>query len=201
MKKQVIVIHGGDTFDTYEDYLTFLKSFEINFEKLKTKKWKDSLGEKLGSDFEVVMPQMPNKFNAKYLEWQIWFEKLIPFFAEEVIFVGHSLGGIFLAKYLSENQYPKKIKATFLVAACFDDRDADYSLADFVLPSTLIKLQEQGGKLYLYHSKDDPVVPFTDVQKYQQQLPNAHLTVFTDRGHFDQPEVPELVKDIQNLWI
>ena len=32
MKKQVIVIHGGDTFKTHEEYLRFLKEWEINFE-------------------------------------------------------------------------------------------------------------------------------------------------------------------------
>ncbi|MDD5146104.1 MAG: hypothetical protein PHF44_04660, partial [Candidatus Pacebacteria bacterium] len=65
-KKQIVVIHGGDTFETYEDYLAFLNSYEINFEKLKIKRWKETLGEGLGNDFEVVSPKMPNPMNAKY---------------------------------------------------------------------------------------------------------------------------------------
>ena len=36
MKKQIVVIHGGDTFETYEQYLNFLKNYEINIEKYKT---------------------------------------------------------------------------------------------------------------------------------------------------------------------
>ena len=105
MKKQVVVIHGADTFDTYEDSLKFLRNFEIDsLEYFKGKNWKTSLQERLGDEFEVISPRMPNTLNAKYLEWKIWFEKLVPLLNEEVILIGHSLGGTFLAKYLAENK-------------------------------------------------------------------------------------------------
>ncbi len=200
MKKQVIVIHGGDTFETYEDYISSLKGFKIDLESLKSKDWKSSLEKGLGKDFEVIAPRMPNSLNAKYLEWKIWFEKLIPFFNREIILVGHSLGGIFIAKYLSENKFPKEIKATFLVAAPFDDTDSDYTLADFTLPKSLNKFEGQGGLVKLYHSKDDDVVPFADLTKYTKALPSAKALIFEDRGHFKQEKFPELVKDIKNTF-
>jgi predicted alpha/beta hydrolase family esterase len=133
MKKQVVVIHGGDTFDSYEDYLTFLNAFEVDKESLFLKDWKSTLQSELGENYEVLCLQMPNMFNAKYLEWKIWFEKYIPFFNQELILVGHSLGGIFLAKYLAENTLEKTIKAVFLIAAPFDNVDT-CSLADFRIP-------------------------------------------------------------------
>ena len=80
MKKQIIIIHGGETFETYKQYISFLKSIEIDFEKMTSEGWKDTLGKKLGRGFEIVLPRMPNSFNAKYLEWKIWFEKMILFF-------------------------------------------------------------------------------------------------------------------------
>ncbi len=199
-KKQIIVIHGGETFDTYEEYIDFLKNFEFDFERLKKKGWKDSIQEDLGDEFEIIKPQMPSQWNAKYLEWKIWFEKLIPFFADEVVLVGHSLGGIFLAKYLSENDFPKKIKGTFLVAPPFDDQESEYSMADFVLPESLEKLEKQGGKIFLYHSKDDDVVSFDDFEKYKNALPNAQTRIFEDRGHFSQEEFSEIVSDIKSLF-
>src|SRR3989344_3659970 len=105
MKTQIVVIHGGDTFDTYEQYLSFLKNYKIDFERFRENKkdWKATLAEKLGENYEVISHSMPNKRNAKYIEWKIWFEKFIPFLNPEVILVGHSLGGAFLAKYFSEN--------------------------------------------------------------------------------------------------
>jgi len=199
IKKQVVVVHGGDTFDTYEEYLSFLNAYEINFEKLKIKRWKEILGERLGEDFEVVLPKMPNSMNSKYAEWKIMFEKLPQFLKDDVVLLGHSLGGIFLAKYLSENNFPKKIKATFLVSAPFDTKDSDYSLGDFILPDSLENFQNQAGKIFLFHSKDDLVVPFADLEKYKKSLPNAEVMVFEDKGHFDQTEFPELVQLIKGL--
>jgi predicted alpha/beta hydrolase family esterase len=202
-KKQVIVIHGGDTFDTYEEYLTFLKSWKIDWEKSKSKKagWKNNLTEMLGEDYEVVLPSMPNKMNAKYLEWKIWFEKLVPHFNPEIILVGHSLGGTFLAKYLSENNIQSRIRAAFLVAPAYDDAHADYSMADFVLPEDLSLFQKQAQHIYLYHSKDDGVVPFADLDKFRLKVTNAQIRVFEDRGHFDQEILPELVEDIKSLFV
>ena len=148
MKQQILVIHGGDTFDTHKDYLSFLKNREISLDRLRLKReWKDTLSEKLGENFDVLSPRMPNGTNARYKEWKIWFERVIPFIDKGVIFIGHSLGGIFLAKYLSENTFPVKIKATILAAAPFDDEESDESLSDFKLPPSLKKFSEQGGEI------------------------------------------------------
>lgn len=200
MKKQIVVIHGGNPFDTYKQYISHLKKYKIDFEKLKNKGWKDSLREKMGRGFEVLLLKMPNSSNAKYLEWKIWFEKLIPFLEKKIVLVGHSLGGIFLAKYLSENKFPKKILGTFLVAAPYDDKDSSYSLADFVLKKDLSRLQKQSGKLFLYHSKDDDVVPFVDFKKYKKVLPDAYFKEFQKKGHFSQKNFSELVRDIKKLF-
>lgn len=199
-KKQIVVIHGGDTFETYEDYLAFLNVYEINFEKLKIKRWKETLGEGLGNDFEVVSPKMPNPMNAKYAEWEIMFEKLLPFLNDGVVLMGHSLGGIFLAKYLSEKDFPKKIKAIILVSAPFDMKDAEYYFGGFTLGNDFSRLNNQAEKIFIFHSKDDPVVPFSDLGKYKSVLPNAESLIFEDRGHFDQVEFPELVGTIKSLY-
>jgi len=200
MKNQIIVIHGGDCFETYEDYVSHLKNQEIDFERLKRKNWKTTLGEKLREKFEVIMLNMPNSANARYSEWKIWFKKLTPFFEDEVVLVGHSLGGIFLAKYLSENNFPKRILAIFLIAAPYDTEGTECSLVDFALAEPLDKLREQGGKIFLYHSEDDPVVPFNNLKKYKKALPNATARIFKNREHFQQEELPEIVADIKMLY-
>ncbi|MDP3402489.1 MAG: alpha/beta hydrolase, partial [bacterium] len=132
--RQLVFIHGGETFNAYEDYVDALRSWTYEPTKESQKRWKHTLPEKLGDEWEVFMPSMPSKYNAKFLEWSIWFEKVIPHLNDGVVLVGHSLGGIFLAKYLNEHEMPVRVLATFLVAAPFDTEDTDYSLADFVLP-------------------------------------------------------------------
>ena len=203
MKKQIVIIHGGTSFKTYEDYISYLKNKEISIEKLRPRKeWKDTLATELGNDYEILMPRMPNGTNARYDEWKLWFNKIAEILNDEVVLIGHSLGGIFLAKYLSENTFPKRIIATILVAPPFDDTDgADgkESLIDFALPSSLAKFTEQSGKIYLVHSKDDPVVPFTQLKKYQQALPNAETVVFKNREHFNQETFPEIIELIKSI--
>lgn len=200
MKQQIVAIHGGDTFDTYKDYISFLKNRKIDPERLKPKKdWKNTLLEQLGENYEVLLPSMPNITNSQYKEWKIWFERIIPFIKKNAILIGHSLGGIFLAKYLSQNTMSKNTKAAILVAAPFDDVDSKESLASFKLPSSLKKFSGQTGKIYVIHSKDDPVVPFEDLRKYQRALPNAETMIFDNKEHFNQETFPEIVRLIKRL--
>lgn len=195
MKKQIIIIHGGDAFKSYKEYISFLKNSKIDLKRMSAKRdWKSTIDKLLGKKFEVILPMMPNAINAKYSEWAIWFKRLIPHFNKEVILIGHSLGGLFLVKYLSENNFPKKIRATFLIAA-------PYSYASFAKPKNFKKLEKQGGKIFLFHSKNDPVVPFADFKKYKKELTNATARMFKNKSHFNQEKFPELVKDIKKLFM
>ncbi|MBX4205517.1 MAG: alpha/beta hydrolase [Candidatus Doudnabacteria bacterium] len=200
MKKQIIVIGGGDTFadEDYEKYLQFLRDLELDYERLISDKsdWKRGLRRELGDKYEIMLPSMPNKFNARFAEWSLWFEKLFPFLHDQVVLVGHSLGGAFLAKYLTENGFPKEIQALFLVSAVFDADTDGNPLWSFALPE---KLVAPANEIFIYHSKDDPVVPFSDMQKYQLQFPNASVRVFENRGHMNQEQFPEIVEDIRSL--
>ena len=196
MKKSLVLIHGGTTFNTYEEYWKYLESCELSLGKLNRTDWKDFIKENL-PDFEVIYPKMPNSKNARYPEWKLWFEKLFPLLTDEVVLVGHSLGGIFLAKYLTENVFPKKILSLHLVAAPYDTEIIKESLADFALTGTVEKLQELTDNIFLYQSKDDMAVAYEDVEKYKRDIINATLRVFENRGHFTQNEFSELFKDIK----
>ena len=204
MKRQIIVIHGGDAFDTYREYLSFLKKWKIDFDKYQhpKEKWRENLGKDLGRNFEVILPRMPNSLNARYFEWKIWFDKFVPHLKPGVVLVGYSLGGIFLVKYLAEKKFPVKIAGTFLVAAPFEDHGSDpdgESLVDFKLPKKLEGFRRQGGQIFIYHSKDDPIVPCSHADQYEKVLGIATKRIFTNRGHFWQGKFPELVRDIKSL--
>lgn len=199
MSKQVVVIHGGDSYNTHKEYIEHLKSCEVLIDKFKRHRdWKSTLQEELGGFFEVLLPQMPNSSNARFSEWKIWFERILPFLQDNVILIGHSLGGIFLAKYLSENNIPKKIKALILVAA---PHNQTVNVGDFQLPGSLNKIIKQCPQIFLYHSKDDPVVTFSEMEAYLKQLPKAKSFVFDDRGHFLQENFPEIIALLQTKWL
>lgn len=202
MKKQILVIHGGTTFDTYKDYLDYLKNKEIGLEDFRDQRrdWKRTLQEKLGSKYDVLLPSMPNSKNAKYKEWSIWFEKIIPLLNSELILIGHSLGAAFLAKYLSINNISKNITATILVSAPMKTvKKGEESLVQFSPPQNMKKFSQQSKKIYLIHSKDDPVVKFKHLKRYKKALPDAQTIIFEDKGHFLQEYFPEIVKLIKML--
>lgn len=199
MKKQIVAIHGGDTFEKYEDYIADLKNKAITLDRLLSRDWKANLQNDLGEDYEVILPRMPNPNNARYAEWKIVFDKIVPLLDDEIIFIGHSLGGIFLAKYLSEESVPKKITAVFLVAAPYNTGSEWDRNTDFVLPHDLSEFSHQVPHIFIYHSKDDPVVPFSDCLEYQKALPKAQVKTFEDRQHFNQENLPEIVDNIKAL--
>lgn len=198
MTQQIVALHGGTVFRTDTEYLEYLQTRPLSLDSFRSKDWKSNLQSTLGSGFDVLLPQMPHNRNARYRDWKIWFERIISLLDNEVILIGHSLGGIFLAQYLSENDYPKKVKATMLVSAPFlvspDDR-----LVDFMLPSSLDKFSAQGGRIFVYHSEDDQVVPFACAAKYKKALPGAEYEPFVDRQHFNQEEFAEIITDIKSV--
>ena len=122
MNQQVFYIHGGRSYTKHEDYIEDLRTNPLRSASDKAGKqmWPDILRNELGEGYKVFVPSMPNKQNAKYEEWKIWFERHFEFINDDVILVGWSLGGAFLAKYLSENTPPFKIKALITLAAPFD---------------------------------------------------------------------------------
>lgn len=141
-KTQILYIHGGMTFKNKKDYLYFLKRREISLEKKMS--WSgEYLDKKLGNKFQIIRPRMPLQDNAKYEDWAIHFERYIPLLQNNLILIGQSLGGIFLAKYLSENKFPQKILATYLVCPPFDDTLAGENLSGgFTLKSNLTLLEK-----------------------------------------------------------
>lgn len=199
-KKHVVVIHGGRTFLSYRQYIHSLKTRKVSKDTFQAHgDWRNSLGKKLGRNFEVFASRMPNGNNAVYEEWKIWFERINPFIHKDVILIGHSLGGIFLAKYLSENRYVKKIKALILIAAPFSEC-TDEPLGEFMLPVSLKKLSGQVKNIYIMHSKDDPIVPFSETAKYKKALPQPVIVSFNHKQHFNQETFPEIVILVKNIW-
>ena len=202
MKQQVLFIHGGHAVDRHEEYLENLKNVPLkDIFNDRSGRWHQNLRTTLGSEYEVCTPMMPNSYNATYEEWKIWFERYIAEFHDGVILIGHSLGGIFLAKYLSENVLQIRIKALLLVAAVISYQDRRESgVASFTFDvSELPKVTAQVEIIHIFHSKDDPVVPYEHALKYHEGLHSSTLHTFEDKGHFLNEEFSELVEDIKRL--
>jgi len=198
-KPQILYIHGGMTFKNWKDYIEYLKTRKISIDRKV--RWSDYyLDKKLGNRFHIIRPRMPLQDFSKYKEWKIHFEKYFPLLKDNIILIGGSLGGIFLAKYLSENKFPKKILSIYLVCPPFDDTLLGEDLAGgFKLKSDLSLIKENSKNLYLLFSKNDDVVPIAHAKKFEEKLKNANIIIYDDKnGHFQIEEFPEIVKMIIN---
>lgn len=199
-KQQVIVIGGGETFDTPEDYIKFLR-LDMKFDPLKysTRKsnWKENLSKDLGRRYEVIYVAMPNKLNAKYKEWEIYFDKIQPHLRNGVIFVCHSLGGIFLLKYLARNGVGCHVAATIFVSSPTDIDDRP-GYADFYLQG-IHPSRSHLGQIHWFHAPDDIIV--TCHHSYMgQMMYGGELHLLPKRGHFiHEQHFPELLSVIRKV--
>ena len=191
MKKQLIHIHGGESFSSYNDYVAFLEDYHIDtLQKEEVKKWRDRYEEFLGDHWEIIRPRMPSPQNAKYTEWELWFDKYVPFLRNGVVLVGHSLGATFLAEYLSKNTLPLKIGQIHLVSG------VDGVLGDFSVGG-LDAMKAQCSDIFLYYARDDEIVDFKHFLSFAKKLPEARQIALEHGGHFLIPEFPELIENIK----
>jgi predicted alpha/beta hydrolase family esterase len=204
-KQQVFYIHGGESYSNYDDYLADLKNQPLRSpsDEDSVKKWPHTLRTALGEGYQVFMPSFPNSNNSQYDEWKIWLEKHFEYLTDDIVLVCWSQGGMFIAKYLSENEVPFTIKSLILLAAPFDYFVCEGSKEDggdfYPVAENVPKIQEKTQNITIMHSKDDFVVPYEHALKYKAALPEAELVTFEDKNHFLVEELPELVERIQSL--
>jgi predicted alpha/beta hydrolase family esterase len=197
-RPQIFIIHGGMTFKNKKDYIDWLKNRSISVEKKQ--RWSvEYLDRKLGKEFDIIRPRMPLQDDAKYADWKIFFERHFPYFRNNIILIGSSLGGIFLAKYLSENKFPKKIRATFMICAPYDNTiEGEDLVGGFKLGTDLSLIERNSKKTYLMFSRDDETVPVSHAEKYRSKLKNSEIIIYKSKnGHFKISEFPEIVKIIK----
>ncbi|MCA9359478.1 alpha/beta hydrolase [Candidatus Kaiserbacteria bacterium] len=195
MKKQVILIEGGRTFRDYGAYLNHLKSMPISLEYLNKATWRDTLAKDLGDTFQVIRLQMPNRMNARYTEWEIYFERYLELMSNKVTVVGHSLGALFLVKFFSENNScSHKIDKLILVAAPFGGQGSNLDVVDFSLSDERFV---PPFSTTLFSSDNDPLVPQNDAVKYQELIAKLKIIDIPNRGHFSEKDFTELQSEIR----
>jgi predicted alpha/beta hydrolase family esterase len=202
-KKQVFYIHGGESFLNHDDFIKRLEKVPLWHMQQKnaevTKKWTSSFLEDLGDKYEVIMPPMPNRQNARFEEWSIWFERHFEYLNEGFILMGCSLGAMFLAKYLTLKKLPISPKALFLMAGAYElPGFSDKDCGDFLIKPEEVSI-EQIEKIVILHSKDDFLVPFEHGEALSAALPQAEFVVFDDKNHFLISEFPELISKIKSF--
>jgi predicted alpha/beta hydrolase family esterase len=112
------------------------------------------------------------------------------------ILVGHSLGGSVLLKYLSEEGAPISAAGLFLVAAPYWGAEG-WKVDDFALDSEFASRLPRSLEIFLYHSREDPEVPFAHAAIYAARLSQATFRAIGGSEHEFKDGLRELADDIK----
>jgi uncharacterized protein len=156
-----------------------------------------SLKRELGSDYEVLAPDMPDPDHPRYLAWRDQIEQELDKLDADVLLIGHSLGGAVLLKYLAEGTYHRPIAGLFLVAVPYWGK-REWEL-EYAVPDDFASHLPPIRQLFLYHSRSDEAVPFSSLLRYQEQLPQATVRVLDGKEHSFTEGLPLLAQDIKQL--
>ncbi|WP_102272105.1 alpha/beta hydrolase [Cytobacillus massiliigabonensis] len=152
----------------------------------------------LRDTYQFIFPKMPAPENPKYAPWKNQLEKELKKLNGEVILVGHSLGGSVLLKYLSEESCSLPISGLFIIASPYWGFDEDWQLKDFFLQKNFEEHLPKIPNLFLYHSRDEEIVPFSHHKMYAEKLPQAAIRELEGKEHLFLNGLPILVNDLRS---
>jgi hypothetical protein len=155
------------------------------------------LSRELGDGYRVIAPRMPDADNPRYQAWRDRIEQELELIDEEAIVVGHSFGGSVLLKYFAEGSLHKPVRALFLVSVPDWGPDG-WAYDEFAVPAD-VGSRLPTSRVFLYHSRDDPEVPFAHLRFSEKLLPTATARAIAGSEHSFTDGLPVLVDDIRSV--
>lgn len=191
------MIGGGLSFRDREQMRNYFNNLNID-EDWGDRDWKKWLEWSLEDKYEFINFKRPLVDNADYEIWKIVFEKYLKKLnGERVTVIAHSLGTIFILKYLVENGFGSKIKQLHLVAPfvsnSFQPVNDTEDTATFTFD--ISKVSEVGKyceEVHLWHSTDDTLCMYKNSEFLKESLPLSTLHTFNNKWHFVQTTFIEL---------
>jgi predicted alpha/beta hydrolase family esterase len=141
---------------------------------------------------------MPDADRPEYEAWRDRISQELAAMDGAVFLVGHSLGGSVLLKYLSEEEVEKPVAGLFLVAAPFWGAE-DWEVDEYALREGFASKLPPGMPVFLYHGRDDEVVPFKHLALYAEELPRATVRELDGRGHQLGGDLSGVAGEIRSL--
>jgi predicted alpha/beta hydrolase family esterase len=155
-----------------------------------------SLRDALGPSYEVRYPRMPVEDSAQYSDWTARIASALPPRGNEVVLVGHSVGGSVLLRYLCEQPVAAPVTGLFVIATPFWGADDFWDWDEVQLPEDAAEKLATVPRIFLYHSRDDEVVPFSHLALYSARLPQATIRPVEVGGHQFDNDLADVARDI-----
>ena len=139
-------------------------------------------------------PEMPAPYNPTYPEWKEMLERFD--LNEDTILMGHSCGGGFILRYLSEENV--KVGKVILVAPWIDSENfLNTGMFDFTFDEHVVS-KTKGVTIFESTNDDEEIKK--SIQIILDKVPDVNIKTFVDYGHFcfrnmKTREFPELLQE------
>lgn len=179
--KTAIIIHGMPSKEEYFDPAT---PSPASFQ------WFPWLQKQLSlKSIYAQIPSMPVPYNPVYKDWKQLFEQFKV--DENTILVGHSCGGGFLVRWLSENKV--KVGSVVLAEPWLDvEGELKTGMFDFEIDKDLASRTE---RLTVLYGEDRTPDMELSVNKLKESIKGAHFIELPGKqNHFCNPTFPEILE-------
>lgn len=168
--KTAIILHG------YNDKSEYL---DVNRPAASNDHWLPWIQRQLLlKGIEAQTPEMPGFYRPNYEKWTEMLERFD--LNKNTMLVGHSCGGGFIARYLSENNV--RVGKVVLVAPWLDpEHTINKNFFKFEIDTNLVS--KTSGIVIMY-STDDQSDVLKSIDILKSKLKNAKFQEFSRKGHF-----------------
>ena len=146
---------------------------------------------------DVVAPQLPDAENPDEQAWNEALLEEVKQVNDEVIVIGHSLGGAMALRFLEAVEARSTPKACLLISTPWMIRSEKFR-GFFMSELDFEVLMWKVSRFAILHSREDDVIPFDHAEKYEKVL-HAKLFAVDGAGHFQGESYPEMLKVIDEL--
>lgn len=146
-----------------------------------------------------IVPSFPTPYKQDYESWSKILKAYseIGYITEDTTFITHSLGGIFIVKFLLENKI--KVKKIITIAGFnnlkFEDDMNLYK--SFYFDEDLSDIKSYSLERISFYSDNDPYVPQSNAEEFADIILSEKILV-NEAGHFNEKygytEFTELLK-------
>lgn len=137
---------------------------------------------------EVINTQFPDSVKARA---QFWLPFLDDLGADaNTILIGHSSGAVAAMRYAETH----RLLGSVLVGVCHSDLGDAFEAQSgyYAAPWQWQQIRDNQQFIAIYNSTDDPHIPISEARHVAAQLKASYFE-FTDRGHFIDSQLPEVV--------
>lgn len=184
--RKAIILHGKPSKEGY---------YNPNRESQSNEHWIPWLQHELIiRDILTQTPEWPKPYEPDYKEWLKTFNQFEV--DGETILIGHSCGGGFLVRWLSENNV--KVGKVYLIAPSLNPRQTINGFYDFDMDSNLVA---KTRSVTIYGSTNDDKSIKDSIKTLRDTIKDVKYREFKDYGHFcfndmKSREFPELLKEV-----